>query len=302
MKNLLYKVFFKSFNAAKNSKKHVLLPAVAVIFGSVFMISAKNNKAILEVTPLQQSEYNTILLDVGDVLLSTSPAVQRSLFFPIILKNPSLIYHVIRTDTKALYFDILSKIPAQSQQPIYNKNTALPLIMADWMNGYKTPAVLRMLAYQQIQKTTCVTAVKRLLSAIANFMFDPEALIQAQEPNCAMIKLMHMLREKNYKVYLLSNWDPASFEIAQKRFPEIFENVDGMIISGKENLSKPDPKFFQTAFSKLHIDPRKAIFIDDEPHNVDTAKTMGLQTITHTSPTNTIKELMRCGVLTLVKN
>lgn len=264
------------------------------------MISAKNSTAKLEVLPAEKSAYNTVFFDVGDVLLSTSKAAQRRLFVPVILKNPSLCYHLMRCDTKSLYFEILQDMPAQSEQPIYNKNIRLPLIMADWMNGYKSPTVLRISAHEHIQKTDLPQSVKRLLLAIANFMFDPRALIETQEVCVPMVKLMQMLRAQNYKVYLLSNWDPTSFEIAQEKFPEIFDSVDGMIISGKEQVSKPDLNFFKLALNRFDVDPSTTIFIDDEPHNIDAAQHIGLRTIIHTSPKDTFKELMRCGILTLV--
>src|SRR5690606_30892411 len=54
------------------------------------------------------------------------------------------------------------------------------------------------------------------------------------------VEILYALRAK-YKMYGLTNWSAETFPIALERF-EFFQVFDGILVSGKEKLIKPDEK------------------------------------------------------------
>lgn len=78
-------------------------------------------------------------------------------------------------------------------------------------------------------------------------------------------------------VLALSNWEANTFKIAQARFP-FLDDFDGKLISGEEQLIKPDPRFFQLLVDRYGVVPSRTIFIDDLETNTTVAESMGFQT------------------------
>ncbi len=81
-----------------------------------------------------------------------------------------------------------------------------------------------------------------------------------------------------YRMYALTNWSAESFPIALARF-EFLHWFDGILVSGEENMKKPDHKIFHLLMDRFSVDSEKALFIDDNQFNVKAAKEVGLNTI-----------------------
>lgn len=296
MENQKNSMFFQNLFSVK---KRTLFSGLLAILGTMFIIAAQYQVSSLTITPPEQTQYKAIIFDLGDVLVTTSKSVQRNIFIPTIFKNPSLLYHLIGADMKTVFFDLLRQIPAISITPVYNKGQAMPLIMADWMTGKKSLTQLRLLAHQQIQQSNYPIAVKQLLIAISHFMFNAQSLADSQIAIEPMINFAKNLKQAGYKIYILSNWDPYSFECIKSMFPQIFDLCDGMVISGYEQLAKPDDAIFCKLMTLYNLCPQECIFIDDEPYNIATAQKLGFTAILQVNPTLTCKELIKCGVMTL---
>src|SRR3990167_10667541 len=222
-----------------------------------------------------------------------------SFFIPVILQNPTLLYKLLRLDPKKDFFTIIDKISAISTNPIYNKGRKLPLILADWMSGLKTPQEIKQLADKAIKHSNYSTAEKNLFYGISNLMFTPENLADSQTLVIPMAHLLKKFKLAGYKICILSNWDECSFKEVYKKHHKLFELCDHIVISGKEKLSKPDPKFYKKLLDKCNLNPSECMFIDDEPYNISAAQKLGLKTITHTNKVETCKELIKCGLITL---
>ncbi|MEA1958802.1 MAG: HAD family phosphatase [Chloroflexota bacterium] len=54
---------------------------------------------------------------------------------------------------------------------------------------------------------------------------------------------------------------------------------DMIMFSAEENIRKPNPDIFKRALSRLQVSPQEAIFLDDLPHNVESAHTLGMHAI-----------------------
>ena len=86
-----------------------------------------------------------------------------------------------------------------------------------------------------------------------------------------------------YKLYALTNWSAETFPWALENF-EFLHWFDGIVVSGIEKTRKPFPEFYHKLFDRYHIEPSRAIFIDDNLNNVDGADRLGLSTIHFQSP------------------
>ena len=60
---------------------------------------------------------------------------------------------------------------------------------------------------------------------------------------------------------------------------EIMKLFDFVFESSKENVRKPDPKFYKLACKRGEVDPSEVIFLDDLGINLKPAKAMGMTTI-----------------------
>jgi 2-haloacid dehalogenase len=97
-------------------------------------------------------------------------------------------------------------------------------------------------------------------------------------------------------LYLLSN-APAE-PVAQLRADWPFLDwFDGAVISGEEQLAKPDPLIFQLLIDRYDLDPSSTVFIDDIERNLVGAAETGLQTILFTSAPQLRRDLTGLGLL-----
>ncbi|MDW3650265.1 MAG: HAD family phosphatase [Bacteroidia bacterium] len=95
---------------------------------------------------------------------------------------------------------------------------------------------------------------------------------------------------KNYRLYALTNWSDETFPVALGRY-DFLQWFEGILVSGKEKLIKPDPAIYKLLFERFNIDPEKAIFIDDSLKNVEGAKAVGMHAIHFRSPMQMREEL-----------
>lgn len=281
-------------------KKRTLFLTVLAIIGTFFFIAATNQTDTnIMITSPQESGITTIVFDLGDVLFTTSKTTSASTILPTIVYNPTLLYWLTQINPKESYFKFLETIPAESTQPIYNKGKQMPLIIADWMSGLKTPAEVKEIIEQKLQETDHATSVKNLFKAIANLMFIPQNLANSQEIILPMAKLLKKFKQAGYQICILSNWDAHTFKIVQEAHPKLFDLCDQILISGHEKLSKPNPEFYKKVLDRCNVNPAQCLFIDDEPYNIKAALELGFKTIQHIDAVTTSKELISTGLISI---
>lgn len=94
-------------------------------------------------------------------------------------------------------------------------------------------------------------------------------------PMAGMPEIIKKLKEKGYKIYLLSNTSLRFFRYRDK--VEMFHSFDGFLISAEEKLLKPDLAIFNRFCSKFGLNSAECVFIDDLQANVDGAIKAGFQ-------------------------
>ena len=93
-------------------------------------------------------------------------------------------------------------------------------------------------------------------------------------PMQGMPEIVKKLKDKNYKIYLLSNASLRFFKYRDK--VEMFRCFDGFIVSAQEKLVKPDKAIFDCLCSRYNLNQEECIFIDDVQANIDGAIQAGL--------------------------
>lgn len=98
------------------------------------------------------------------------------------------------------------------------------------------------------------------------------------------------LKERGYRVYLLSNYPRRMFGLHTKRF-YFLPYTDGRVVSYEYHLTKPDPAIFRILCDRYDILPEESVFLDDRQANVDAAKELGFTVLHVTDPFKAREEL-----------
>lgn len=98
------------------------------------------------------------------------------------------------------------------------------------------------------------------------------------------------LKEKGYRIYILSNFGEKPFASCKARMP-FLAYADGLLISYEVHQVKPDAAIYQALCDKFTVDPQKSVFIDDSAINIDGAKAFGLNTILFTTYPDAVAQL-----------
>ena len=88
-----------------------------------------------------------------------------------------------------------------------------------------------------------------------------------------VINLIKKLKQNNYKIYLLSNINPYTYEKVKES--GLFEIVDGYVLSYLEHQIKPYDAIYKTLIDRYNINPNESIFIDDNARNIETGNKLG---------------------------
>lgn len=93
------------------------------------------------------------------------------------------------------------------------------------------------------------------------------------------IPWINELKERGYKVYLLSNWSKPAYEACYDNELNFIPLVDGAVMSFQELLVKPDAKIYDLICKRYAINPAEAVFLDDTIKNIEGARAYGLHAI-----------------------
>lgn len=112
------------------------------------------------------------------------------------------------------------------------------------------------------------------------------------------VKIMRELKERGYRLLILSNIGITTFKLLQKKFPDVFELFDGYQVCGPENnwLQKPYKKAYEQFITFFNLAPESTIFIDDKKSNIKGALRVGIQAIHFTSATALANKLKALGI------
>jgi 2-haloacid dehalogenase len=92
------------------------------------------------------------------------------------------------------------------------------------------------------------------------------------------VNLLKALKEQDYRLLALTNWSDETFPVALEMY-EFLGWFEGILVSGKEKLKKPDPAIFKLLIKRYQLNPAASIFIDDNLKNIEAAGSLGIDAI-----------------------
>jgi 2-haloacid dehalogenase len=93
-------------------------------------------------------------------------------------------------------------------------------------------------------------------------------------PNHETLDIVRELRRSGHPTYALTNFSAEKFALTRK-LHRIFDDFDGIVVSGEERCIKPDPKIYRILVSRYRLSPGRTAYVDDRAVNVDAARAEG---------------------------
>lgn len=114
-------------------------------------------------------------------------------------------------------------------------------------------------------------------------------------PIAGTATILRELETAGTPLYALTNWSHETFDHAwQFDFMHAFQ---GIIVSGREKLVKPDPAIYQLLMARYGLKAPDLVYIDDNQRNAEAATDLGMHGIHFTGPDALRQELVGLGLL-----
>jgi HAD superfamily hydrolase (TIGR01509 family) len=240
----------------------------------------------------------TFIFDLGGVLVDTNK--HASFKHMGVINIAQYGFHLkinpfnLSAQIKMTFFKILDHVAELYNLDTYNTllcaydehGNSLPYLMRAWLQGTMTCHEIRILIKRAIDlhpEWFIHKAEQRIIENLIKMVFTPEQFVATRKIYPAGIKFIKKCKHHGHQVYALSNWDCESFELLKKKYPQLFDLFDGIIISGDINALKPHASIYQALLERYNLDPKHCWFIDDQKENVHAAQELGINGILHTS-------------------
>lgn len=105
-----------------------------------------------------------------------------------------------------------------------------------------------------------------------------------------MASVIRRLKMAGYGVYGLTNWSAETFPMIRDTYP-VFQEFDGIVVSGEEHLLKPDEAIYKCLLERYDLQAEESLFVDDNADNVVGARNVGMKAIQFTSAEELEREL-----------
>ncbi|GAB3857813.1 HAD family hydrolase [Dactylosporangium cerinum] len=117
-----------------------------------------------------------------------------------------------------------------------------------------------------------------------------ERLLGATTADVAMLDFVRAARGRGIRTGLISNsWGSQRYD--RILLDELF---DGVVISGEVGVRKPDPAIYVLGAAAVGLPPQECVYVDDLPGNLKPARALGMTTVRHRTPQETLEILAAC--------
>lgn len=83
-------------------------------------------------------------------------------------------------------------------------------------------------------------------------------------------------------LYAITNFSGEFWPPFRDREADIFDRFRGIVVSGDERLTKPDPAIYRLALERFGLAAEDAVFVDDRADNVAGAASVGMAAVLFT--------------------
>ena len=116
-----------------------------------------------------------------------------------------------------------------------------------------------------------------------------ERMFAGGRPDEVMQDAVERARSAGIRTGLISNsWGTSRYDRAV--LDRLF---DGVVISGEAGVRKPAPEIYALGARAIEVQPSQCVFVDDLTFNLPPAEELGMATVHHVEPDETIAELER---------
>jgi epoxide hydrolase-like predicted phosphatase len=110
-----------------------------------------------------------------------------------------------------------------------------------------------------------------------------------------MVETVRRVHGAGVRTGLVSNsWGSRRYDHDQ-----LGELFDAVVISAEVGMRKPTPEIYAIGAERIGVPPEACVFVDDLPFNLKPAAELGMATVLHRGPAETIAELERLLGLSL---
>ena len=120
-----------------------------------------------------------------------------------------------------------------------------------------------------------------------------ETLDGAIEDN---LSLMRVLKAQGRPVYGLTNYPAQKFDLSRAIHP-FLDEFDAIVVSGREGVTKPDPRIYEILFARTGRAPGELVFVDDVARNIAAGERLGMAGVLYAPGMDLAAELRNRGVL-----
>jgi 2-haloacid dehalogenase len=92
------------------------------------------------------------------------------------------------------------------------------------------------------------------------------------------VQVLRAVRETGLACYALTNMEAETYPLRLERFA-FLGWFDGTVVSGLEGVAKPEPAIFMRLLDRFGLTARTTLMIDDKKENLETASSLGIQTV-----------------------
>ena len=107
---------------------------------------------------------------------------------------------------------------------------------------------------------------------------------------------MRTLKDKGYRLYILSNYGKWTYEHTAEAL-SFLSDVDGQVFSFEVHQIKPEPEIYRTLLDKFNLVADECVFLDDRRENIEAAETQGIHTVLFTTYQDALEKLKTYGVM-----
>ncbi|MFA6353739.1 MAG: HAD-IA family hydrolase [Candidatus Paceibacterota bacterium] len=176
---------------------------------------------------------------------------------------------------KAIVFDYGGVIEIIKRGLTKNITKYLQISQEDWQKVYFSLNYLCNTGKKSYEEVFALTAKELGASddQISHVLKLQKDNRKERQINLKLIEIIKDLKNKNYKIGLLSNnYIKLRQELIDLKLIDLF---DAVVISSEVNYQKPQPEIFEILFSQLSVKKNEVIFIDDAKQSLIGAESIG---------------------------
>jgi 2-haloacid dehalogenase len=112
------------------------------------------------------------------------------------------------------------------------------------------------------------------------------------------VALLEALHARGTPLWAITNWSAETFALVRHEPPYAFLSLfRDIFVSGDLRMVKPEEPIFRHALAAIGALPAQCLFVDDAPHNVATAKRIGMHAHQFRTAAGLQSELRALGLL-----